>query len=1168
MHSKNMKKVFKLKKYISFPLKFDLKMKFTTLILIVSLFQLQANNSYAQKTKVTLDLENVSLEKVLNKIESLTGFKFVYKDNVVDYQRIVSIKSRRESLLSILEKLFKGYNIVFKFVDKQIVLKLDEKVNSSSKIKQSLLIDDSQGHDVKGIVVDSNGQPLPGANIIEKGTSNGIQSDFDGKFSLTVADQNAILVISYLGFLTNEVSINGQTSLEITLQEDTANLEEVVLVGYGSQSKKKVTGAISKVTSQQIAQYSTGSFSEAITGTISGVQVNQNGTTPGEDSQIIIRGTGTLTAGTNPLIVVDGFPLSEGSSLSSLNPNDIESINVLKDAASAAIYGSRAANGVLLITTKRGKKQGLEVRLDVYSGVQSRSDDFRTIGAYDYAQYIKEARDYAYTIVDPVNRNASDNNTVRLANGATRRQLNMEYIQPYLDGTPGLTDTNWFDEVYNTAIMSSYNITVSNNTEKSRLTVSLGYLDQDGILIGTGTKKVTSNIRFEANIFNNLKFGINLNTSYDDSDVVDSGNGWNRFPADPSSGVYLQYPFFKPYNDDGSFNISEQIRANTPEDGALAENVVAMTLGSKNVKSRFRSFGTTFLDYEIIEDLKIKTSFGFDFRSHLSDYYQPSSIGTYRTDAVNNSANSSEANFRAENILTETTVNFVKQLGKHKLNILGGYGYQQETQLHTVINATGILDDNLDNIAGGSNFSVDANRQKWTQVSYFGRIQYDFDGKYLLSGSIRTDGSSRFGDNSKWGVFRSISAGWLLSNERFFSENSFISFAKIRGSWGESGNNQIGAYGSISLIDIDNYTNDGVLVPGFATSTSPNDDLSWETNQSTNFGVDLAFFDNKLFLTGEYYVSKTKDLLLNVPVPQQSGFSTSLQNIGELENKGFEFELRGQDFKVGAFTLGFNATLSTNKNKVLALGPDQDQIIATKSRFTFLTQVGGSISELYGYDIIGVYKSQSEIDSSPSLTGTQVGDYIVRDANNDGVLNSDDRIGLGTYNPDFVYSFGGEVKYKNFDFNFAFTGLEGRKVFSYWTGLQIESGEAFVPHTQYYFENRYHPVNNPDGFLAQPNNTFSSARATTRISSNAALDGDYFRLRSVQLGYTFPKQTLDNLGITNLRLYLSGNNLFTVSNFRGTNPEAGSTDPLLQGFYRPRTASIPRIISAGINLTF
>tara|TARA_R110002050_G_scaffold4573_3_gene22162 strand:+ start:3668 stop:7087 length:3420 start_codon:yes stop_codon:yes gene_type:complete len=1129
-----------------------------------AVFSFSSGDLLSQNSKIIIDADKtLTIDEVFDMIDTQTEYSFIYKSDMFKDSPGIKIKKGTIRANKLLKQILSTgkFNVVIG-VNNTIIIK-----------EKTIEIIKPQDIEISGLVTDQTGQPLPGANIIEKGTTNGAQTDFDGKFSLTLQDEKAILIISYIGYLPVEIVVGDQTNLSITLLEDAAKLDEVVVVGYGTQSKKKVTGAVSSVKSEAIQKYATGNFEQALSGTMSGIQVNQGGRNPGEDSNIVIRGVGTLTAGSNPLIVMDGVPLSEGSSLSSINSSDIASIDVLKDAASAAIYGSRAANGVLLITTKKGKSGDLKINFSTYSGIQTRSSNIELLNAYDAAQFFKEARDWGYVSKDPTNRSASDNNATRVLNGANKRQLTLEYTQPYLDGVQGLTDTDWIDEVYRPANINNYYLSLAGGTNKTNYFVSFGYLDQEGIIVGSNTNRLTSNIRINTDISDKLKFGINVNTSYAKSDILGDVDGWGRFPADPGAAYHLMYPFFSVHNPDGSFAISEQIRANQAGDAALQENPVAMALLSKNNETKFRIFGSTFLEYEIIEGLKFKSSIGTDYRNTFFDYFQPSGIGQYRTDAENFEAHSSEKKITVENLLFENTLTYKKKFNdNHNFNFLAGYSYQEEIFNDTGIDASGITDNNLDNIASGSIFSVDAQREKWTQISYFGRMQYDYKSKYLMSAALRTDGSSRFGDNSKWGLFKSFSAGWVLSNEEFFPEESKLSSVKLRASWGETGNNQIGAYGSQGLVDDTNYNIDGVLIPGSAPSTSPNSDLSWETNTSLNFGVNLGFLENKISFSADYYVATTKDLLLQVPVPQQSGYDVSLQNIGKVENRGFEIDLRGNRFKVGNVELGFNANLTTNKNEVLALGPDQDQIITNVKTASFRTKVGGQISELYGYDVIGVYKTQAEIDNSPHLAGTLTGDYIVRDVDGDGDVDPDDRIDLGTFNPDFTYAFGANLKYNNFDFSFTFTGVEGRKAYDHQTAAGLEVGEGFTNASQYYFDNRYHPVNNPNGFFAQPNTgNFSSARKNTRMSSITVSDGDYLRLRSMQLGYVFSEKIIEKIGISKLRVYVSANNLFTITNFRGHNSEGGSnlsTNSLSQGYIGRGATAIPKTVSVGLNLTF
>ena len=438
---------------------------------------------------------------------------------------------------------------------------------------------------------------------------------------------------------------------------------------------------------------------------------------------------------------------------------------------------------------------------------------------------------------------------------------------------------------------------------------------------------------------------------------------------------------------------------------------------------------------------------------------------------------------------------------------------------------------------------------------------------------IRRDGSSRFGANTKYGNFASVSAGWVLSNEEFFPQDGPISFTKVRASWGQTGNNQIGDFASIALIGQDNYVIDGTLSAGAFTSTSPNADLSWETNTSLNIGFDIGFMNDKLFITAEYYTANTTDLLLSVPVPQQSGFSSSLQNIGELANRGFELEFRGRGFKVGEIGLGFNANFTTNQNEVIALGVGQEQIITSNGGMGFITRVGESIAQFYAYDITGVYRSEEEILSDPvtPLPGTEVGDYIVRDVDGDGEITPDDRAFLGDYNPDLAYGFGLTLEYRGVYLTAQFNGVEGRKAADRMV-YYAESGEGFFVPSQYYVDN-YFTDDNPDGFFRRPDfSSFSSAGRLTRASSLSVLDADFFRLRSLQIGYDFPVVMTEAVGLQGLRVYFTGNNIFNISDFRGYNPDGidnrnNSTQTLSRGWIQT-TNPLTRFMALGLTLKF
>ena len=965
------------------------------------------------------------------------------------------------------------------------------------------------------------------------------------------------------GYLVKEKDNN---SILIRMKQTNASLNDVVVIGYGSQQKKYVTGATSNVKSASLNRYMASGFANQLAGKAAGVVVNSFSAQPGTDPQIVIRGIGTLTAGRNPLVVVDGFPLSEGSSLNSINPQDIETIDILKDPASAAIYGSRSANGVILISTKKGRADALKVSFDFYSGIQERADKLEFVDAYDAALYFTESRDWAYVSKNPSNRSASDDRATRISKGASLRELPLNYLKPWLDKQPGLTNTNWFDETFRKAPMSSYNLSFSGGSAKSNYYVSANYFTQQGLLIENDYTRFSGTIRINSKLSDRAEFGISVNPSYSIQNYFENDANSS---TDPIGMTGLMYPFFSPYKTDGKLAISEQIIANTPEDGALAENPVAAAKMIKNVRNFFRTFGSTYLSYTLLKGLKFKTLIGGDISNNYNEFFNPSDLGGYRT-AAPKPAVATEVNAITTNYLSENTLTYSLQTGKHDLNVLAGYTFQKEFRSSTTITGSGIPDNNITNIAGASAFNASPiTKYRWTQISYLSRIQYAFNGKYLLSLTARRDGSSRFGGDTKWGNFPSVTAGWVLSKENFFPETNTLNFLKLRATWGKAGNNQIDYYGSRSTViggSNNTYVFGSSAASGFAASTTPNSDLSWETKTSTNLGADIGIFD-RINLAVDYYITTTKDLLLDVPVPEQSGFSSSTQNIGTVRNKGIELEASGTVLKLGKFRWEFSGNFATNKNEVLALAPGQQQIISgTESNFR--TVVGGPIAELYGYQVTGIFKSQEQVNSSPKLSGTLVGDYIVTDIDKDGVINTKDQIPIGTYNPRLTYGFGSTLSYGNIDFSFSLLGVEGRTLYDISLSSTYEAGEGFSVPTKYYFENRYHPTDNPNGFLGQPNyGNFSAARRSVRSSTISYKDADYLRIREVQFAYNIPALLIRRARLASARIYLSANNLFTFTKYNGYNPDGTASNVLFNG---QANANYPvaRTWIAGININF
>lgn len=1014
--------------------------------------------------------------------------------------------------------------------------------------------------DLKDILVDDKNINYKSLNETLKYLQKNYPIEFNIQNSIVTARRTiakAVVMNNILKTKTPDAPKND------TIPDREKKIDEVVLIGYGKQNKKDISGSIASLGDKDLKNVTSSNFGDMIAGKATGIQVTSANASPGASPNIRIRGIGTLTAGANPLIVVDGFPLTEGTNLNSIDPNSIATIDVLKDAASTAIYGSRGANGVILIQTKEGKKGKLEFTLDSYYGIQTRSDNEKFVNAYDMATFMKEARDNNYLSKGP-NRSASDDTATRLSKGATLRELIPDYLAPYLSKQPGLTNTDWYNTVLRPAPITNTSLNILGGSEKTKYSFTGSYLNQKGILIGTDYEKYSGNINLMTNVTDKLKFGVSMTPSYSQGSLFDMVNGGRTYNL--LQMATTMYPFFAPRDANGNLLISQEIKVNGPTDGALVENPVAIAEMTKRKYTLFKTFGNIFGEWTFLKDFKYKASAGGDYTSYEYNFFDPSTVGSYRT-AAPDATTASRTEYITKNYLIENLLTYDKKIGDHSFNAILGQSYQNETSNQVTTLAAGFADNSLENIAGGSSFKIDVNQYKWTLLSYFTRFNYSYQSKYSLMASYRRDGSSRFGADSKWGNFYALSLGWTVSNENFFPKNKFLDPLKFRFSLGTNGNNQIPNFGAISLMSQENYVFGGILAPGYRSSTPANANLSWEKSESKNFGIDFGLFNKYLNVSADYYILNRNGLLLDVPVPQQSGYSTSLQNIGKIENKGLEIQLSLKPVHIGDnFEYSSNFSFSTNKNKVLALANGQTQIVTGANNFA-VTKVGGSIAEMYGYNILGVYKSQQEIDNSPHISGTLIGDYIMEDLNKDGKIDANDKKSFGSGMPKYVLGFTNSFKYKNFDLSFTFYSELGRKIYN---GDQVsitESGEGFGVATQYYFDNRYNPVTNPDGIYAMPNMNFSNNRKEARTSNIFFKNGDYVRLRSLRLAYNLPEELVSALKVKSIQIYFVGNNLLTFTSYRGQNLDANSDSILTQGYdngYYP----VAKTYSFGMNMKF
>lgn len=1037
---------------------------------------------------------------------------------------------------------------------------------------------------IKGTIYDGANVPLPGAAIIEKGTTNGTTSDFDGNYSISVSDSNAVLVVSYVGYITQEVAVTNQSEINIQLQEDTSKLEEVVVVGYGAQRKSDVTTAVSSIKGAALSNEATTNFAEAITGKLAGVQIRQTSGAPGSNINIRVRGASSITAGNNPLYVVDGVPLSNETAtlsaitesrnnfqeqpinpLASIDIDDIESIEILKDASSAAIYGSRGSNGVVLITTKRGKSGAAQVSYSTRFGFGRVLNKIDLLNAYEFAALHVEAKNTAY-LENVTGANISDDNATRKSKGGGKYQIPSELL-PYIQGTSGLTDTDWQDEIFRTAAQQNHTISIQGGAEKSRYFASLNYSNQDGIVTGSNLERFAGRLNLEGELSSKIKYGIRLNPSRLAYDLVSSnGPTWNEGVI---ASALTQAPIFPVKNPDGTYHIGllDWTFRSRGLSSEFVANPVAVVNEISDEQHVNKLIANAFLDFEVLPDLNYKVSFGTELNEIRRDFYRPQSLETlfwlrFGPDAVSRSTSSA-------NWLVENTLNYQKSFGDHTINALLGYSAQHEDIKLTNATGRGFANDLVRTINAATTTTSETRQEQWSLLSYLFRAQYNYKSKYFASAAIRRDGSSRFGKNNKWGSFPSASIGWRISQEDFLADSEKINELKLRASYGVTGNFQIPNYGSIALIDQSKYvTGNNNEANGLGQSTPANNDLSWEQTETIDIGLNAALFDNFLTLEADYYVSNTSDLLLNVNVPRVSGFATQLQNIGKVENKGFEVTLGLQNTH-GDFGWKTGLNFATNKNKVVELGPEGDPIYANSGRGqTFKTEIGKPIGSYYGYVVEGVYNTQAEIDAhlTADKGTTQPGDFRFADLDGNGKITVDDRKIIGDYQPDFTYGFTASMNYKNVDFNIALQGVEGNEV------LNTLRHYTAIPHggmnTVAAVANRWKSASNPgNGNIPRAN--FSTTGNNTNISTYHVEDGSYLKVQNITIGYKLSKDLVNKIGLKNFRIYATAQNPFLFTKYTGYNPEVSSnpTNQLGQG-EDFGTYPLAKTYSLGLNVNF
>ena len=1057
--------------------------------------------------------------------------------------RFSLVKNVLSMLVCLFLSIASGYAINRPYADTETVSSL-ESTEGDNTVQLTL----------KGVILDEMGTPLPGASVLEKGTSNGVNSDFEGSFTLSVSNSDAVIVVSYLGFDKVEIrAADFDDNMNITLVESSSALDEIVVTGYGRQVKRNITGAVSSISLKQIEDLPLATFENAIQGQIAGVQVTEASGEPGAGASVRVRGIGSISAGNEPLYVIDGFPISKNvalgvqgdnfrrgsgrfrppsqNPLANLNPNDIESIQVLKDASSASIYGSRGSNGVILITTKRGKKGAPSFSYNTFFGSQSVANKLDLMNSAELIEYNRDATNNAYLQRNP-GASASDPNSVR---SSAAWRLAEDVLSP-----TGV-DVDWQDVIFRSALVQTHNLSVSGGSDNSSYYISGNFFDQDGIIEKSNFKRYSLRVNLEVDLNERTRVGLNLAPSYVVSDKVPAGSPYFARPPGIVYSAIVHAPFVNPYNPDGSINqLNNQSYILTPEGQTTsftsASNPLAIIEAIDDQLNQNRTFGNIFLEYDIMENLTFKSYFGVDINNYKRNFYRASSL-LYRT-ARTGETYGQTASSESLSWVAEQTLSYQKEIGSHNIDAVVGYTAQKEKIDISTAVADTFPDDLVKTISGGQIASGSAVQEEWSLVSMLAKVNYSYEDRFLASASLRSDSSSRFGSGNKTGIFSSISAGYRISEDLNLD---WLSDLKLRASWGETGNFLIPNYASIGLLSSYNTTFDGNLTNGIAPSTISNPDLSWEKTASFDLGLDFGFLDDRIYGSLEYFKSTTSDLLLAVQVPSAIGFTNALTNIGEVVNKGFEISITSRNL-TGALKWTTDFNFSTVDNEVTKLGSSGDPILSTGGAGNrHITKIGEPIGSYFGYKTDGIYQNQAEIDNSgivDQIATPRPGDFKWVDVNNDGFINSADRTTIGNYLPDFTYGLNNRFEYDNFEFSFLLQGVEGNEVLNL-TRRHMGNGEAnYNSYSEW--NNRWRSESQPgNGLIPRANR--GGGNSNNRPSDYQVEDASYLRLRNVTLAYNFPESALGDK-INNLRVYLSGTNLFTKTDYLGFNPEVNNQD--------------------------
>lgn len=1010
---------------------------------------------------------------------------------------------------------------------------------------------------ISGIVKDSSGDLLPGVNVIEQGTNNGVITDMDGRYSIVVSGSNSVLQFSFIGLKTENVKVGRKSIIDVVMEDESEIMDEVVVVGYGTMRRKDLSGAVASLSNDKLMEGSPISLTQALQGRLAGVQVNQSDGAPGSGASITVRGSNSFSTNSQPLYIVDGIPFDVGSTptsgandgnnttanpLAMINPNDIESIDVLKDASATAIYGSRGANGVIIITTKKGKAGKAKIEFSANWGISKISRNVEMLDAYTYAQYVNEGNVngalYDGLLITDVPYNGSwsyraDEHGNRIPDSGSYNPLPEDFLNPgwrtdEYGNREWVEGTNWMDQILQTALTQEYNVGVSGGSDKSNYAISGNYTTQDGIIRNSGYERFAFRTNVNSQITSWLSAGLNMNVTKSTTNFA-KANSYD-YSIIRSALIYLPTVYVGDKTEDDEYSW-------------LSANPKTYVETAKDELSSLNVFTSAYAEMEITDWLKFRQNLGISLYNNDRGTYYNRETGEGKS--ANGRAGRSD-NF-GQNLTAESLLTFDKTFNDiHKLNVVAGFTYEKSSWGGKSITASNFTTDLTQDFDMSQALNVDrptSNRGEAVLVSLLGRANYTLKDRYIFTASYRRDGSSRFASGNKFANFASGAFAWSLSEEDFIKSLGVFSNLKLRLSYGQTGNQAISSYQTMESLGTANYPLNGTLTGGFSGQTYKgplNKDLKWETTDQYNVGIDLGFLDNRLNFTANYYYKKTKDLLQNVSIPTSTGYSTMWTNYGYVTNKGFEFSGNIVALNNADWTLSFDGNISFNQNKIGGLDADQyaSQLWYGASE-VFLQRNGYPIGTIYGYVEDGFYDNLAEVRADPIYEKVSddeaqrmIGEIKYVDINNDGHITEDDRAIIGDTNPDFTYGFNTNLRWKNLSLGLFFQGSQGNDIFN--GNLTMIGMSSIGNVTKEAYDTRWTPENTANA--KWPRVTTAMTREM-KLSNRYVEDGSYFRLKTINLNYNLGSVWK---GITNISLFANISNVFTITNYSWFDPDVNS----------------------------